>query len=183
SFTINCNDPDLHVVIDGEGNTYAGGGAVPFVIHVKPGTHMLRAKKGNRLVYEEKFSIAPGENREVDLSKWRWPPLPAKAPFTAEAAKFHQEEWAEHLRVPVEIVHPSGMKFRLIPPGAFSMGTPDEERSKVLQLLSADWQKGLVREEQSSHRVEIQSAFYLGVTELTVGQFKRFVSATGYKTT
>jgi formylglycine-generating enzyme required for sulfatase activity len=85
--------------------------------------------------------------------------------------------------VQIEIENPIGMKFRLIPAGEFSMGTPDVEKAKVLQLLSEDWQKGLVREEQSSRRVHIPSAFYLGVTELTVGQFRCFLQDTGYKTT
>jgi formylglycine-generating enzyme required for sulfatase activity/tetratricopeptide (TPR) repeat protein len=110
-------------------------------------------------------------------------PVLAKSPFTSDEAEKHQAAWAEHLKVPVEFKNSIGMKFRLIPAGEFSMGTPDEEKAKVLQLLSEDWQKGLVREEQSSWPARISSAFYLGVTELTVGQFKQFISSTAYKTT
>src|SRR5262249_20448553 len=98
-------------------------------------------------------------------------------------AKKHQAAWAKHLGVAVEIENPIGMKFRLIPPGEFSMGIPKEEKEKVLKLLSEDWQKSLVRQEQSSWPARLPSAFYLSETELTVGQFKQFISATAYKTT
>jgi serine/threonine protein kinase/formylglycine-generating enzyme required for sulfatase activity/tetratricopeptide (TPR) repeat protein len=181
--TINCNDPELHVVIEGEGNTYSGGLANGLTMYLKPGTHTLRLKKGNQIVYEEKFSIAPGENHVVDLTGGVCQPLPAKAPFTSDEAKKHQAAWAKYLGVPVEIENSIGMKLRLIPLGEFSMGIPDKEKEKVLQLLSEDWQKGLVREELSSQPMRIRSAFYLGETELTVGQFKQFITATGYKTT
>jgi hypothetical protein len=55
-----------------------------------------------------------------------WPadaPPPAIAPFDAEQAKQHQDAWARHLGTPVECENTLGMKFRLIPPGEFTMGT------------------------------------------------------------
>ncbi len=53
-------------------------------------------------------------------------PQPAIAPFSSEQAKKHQKEWADYLKVPVEYTNSIGMKFRLIPPGEFIMGsTPD----------------------------------------------------------
>jgi serine/threonine protein kinase/formylglycine-generating enzyme required for sulfatase activity/tetratricopeptide (TPR) repeat protein len=183
SISIKWLDPFVVIeVVDEDGNTSRSYRS-PFIVRLKPGLHRYRARKGETLLFDSEFRIAPGQNYEVDLSGRRWQPLLAKAPFSADEAKHHQEAWAEHIKVPVEMQNPIGMKFRLIPPGEFSMGTPDAERSKVLQLLSADWQKGLVREEQSSHRVSIESAFYLGVTELTVGQFRRFVSESHYITT
>ncbi|MFL5240690.1 MAG: SUMF1/EgtB/PvdO family nonheme iron enzyme [Gemmataceae bacterium] len=107
----------------------------------------------------------------------------AIAPFDGQQALAYQETAANRLGAPIEFKNSIGMKLGLIPPGEFLMGTSDKEKEKVLQSLSEDWQKGFIREELSARRVRIPSAFYLGVTELTVGQFKRFVKATGYKST
>jgi formylglycine-generating enzyme required for sulfatase activity len=61
-----------------------------------------------------------------------------------------------------------GMEFALIPPGRFLMGSPpnEEERQK----------------NEQQHEVEITQAFGLGVVPVTVGQFRPFVQATGYRT-
>ena len=53
-------------------------------------------------------------------------PPPAVAPFDAQKAKEHQEAWAKHLGVPVELTNSIGMKLVLIPPGEFTMGSPKE---------------------------------------------------------
>ncbi len=62
-----------------------------------------------------------------------------------------------------------GMRFKLIPKGAFSMGSPAEDK----QALG---------DEKPRHRVTIKRPFYLGVTEVTRGQFRRFVADAGYQT-
>src|SRR5262249_54479205 len=49
-------------------------------------------------------------------------PPPARAPFNAQQARDHQKAWAKYLGVPVEYTSKSGMQFRLIPPGEFTMG-------------------------------------------------------------
>ena len=60
------------------------------------------------------------------------------------------------------------MKFALIPAGEFLMGSPvTDGEVKLLEL---------------QHRVRITRPFYLGVHEVTRGQFRRFVDATGYQT-
>jgi sulfatase modifying factor 1 len=61
-----------------------------------------------------------------------------------------------------------GIKLKLIPAGTFQMGSPDDD-------------KDTNNDEKPQHEVRI-SAFYLGVTEVTRGQFRRFVDETGYKT-
>lgn len=61
-----------------------------------------------------------------------------------------------------------GMTFAWIPPGKFQMGSPASE----------EWR----RWDERLHRVEITRPFYLGVHEVTVGQFRQFVRATGYRT-
>jgi serine/threonine protein kinase/formylglycine-generating enzyme required for sulfatase activity len=46
-------------------------------------------------------------------------PPPASAPFDEKQAKAHQQAWAKHLGVPVEMTNSIGMKLVLIPPGDF----------------------------------------------------------------
>jgi formylglycine-generating enzyme required for sulfatase activity len=97
------------------------------------------------------------------------PPSLAIAPFDAEAARAHQEAWAEHLGVEVQIENSIGMKLRLIPPGEFMMGSSESE-------------EGRRDDEGPQHRVQITRPFYLGKSPVTLGEFRAFVNATGYET-
>jgi formylglycine-generating enzyme required for sulfatase activity len=65
-----------------------------------------------------------------------------------------------------EVVNSIGMKFAMIPPGEFLMGSPESEPEAY-------------RFEKPQHRVRITEPFYLGVHEVTIGQFRRFVDAAG----
>ncbi len=60
-----------------------------------------------------------------------------------------------------------GMKLALIPPGEFIMGSPSAESGRG--------------EDELPHRVQITTPFYLAVHEVTVGQFRRFVTETGHR--
>jgi uncharacterized protein (TIGR03067 family) len=113
------------------------------------------------------------------------PPL-AIAPFDSSKAKEHQEAWAKYLGVPVETTNSIGMKLRLIPPGEFTMGTSAAEIDNLLkgtELKSAPWWiHEQVKSEGRDRRITIHEPFYIGAHEVTVGQFREFVRATGYKT-
>ena len=65
------------------------------------------------------------------------------------------------------ITNSIGMKLVLIAPGSFQMGTPEGKSDQS---------------DEKQHPVKLTKGFYLGVTEVTVGQFKNFVSDSGYKT-
>jgi formylglycine-generating enzyme required for sulfatase activity len=56
----------------------------------------------------------------------------------------------------------------LVPPGKFLMGTAEEEKGP--------------RDQRPQHRVRITRPLRLAVHEVTVGQFRSFVDATGYQT-
>ena len=105
-----------------------------------------------------------------------WPadaPPAAIAPFNAEQAKQHQEAWAKYLNVPVEYSNSIGMKFRLIPPGEFTMGSTEEEIEWTLGRIDRNdehWVK-CVRSEAPQHLVRLTSPFYLGRSEVTQSQF------------
>lgn len=84
--------------------------------------------------------------------------------------------------LPKPIENRLGMKFVLIPSGEFMMGSdespetlaksyPQYERARFLEL----------GDEAPLHKVRITRAFYLGQHEVTVGQFRRFLKASGYQ--
>jgi formylglycine-generating enzyme required for sulfatase activity len=108
------------------------------------------------------------------------PPRPLVAPFDKATAQAGQESWARHLRAPVEFANDHGQRFRLIPPGEFLMGSSAAERERMLKLYP------LLKAErmhyESQHRVRLTRPWYLSIHAVTVGQFSRFVSQTGYKT-
>ena len=70
---------------------------------------------------------------------------------------------------PSLITNSLGMKFAPIKAGEFLMGSPDTD-------------KDAEDDEKPQHRVRITRPFYLGVHEVTRGQFRRFVDDSGYQT-
>ena len=61
---------------------------------------------------------------------------------------------------PRELDNSIAMKFRLIPAGEFTMGSPDSD-------------SGARSTEKPQHRVRITKPFYLGTTEVTQGQYEK----------
>jgi serine/threonine protein kinase/formylglycine-generating enzyme required for sulfatase activity len=111
----------------------------------------------------------------------------AVAPFSATRARAHQEAWAEYEGVPVEYENSVGMRFKLIPPGDFQMGSSTAEinwlKEKVPEYKTAPgWLAQSLRDEAPARSVSLGQPFYIGVHEVTVGQFRAFVRATGYRT-
>ena len=76
------------------------------------------------------------------------------------------------------------MKFVLILAGKFMMGSRDspEQVALVFDFYYVGARASSFENEHPIHRVRITRPFYLGVYEVTVGQFRQFVTATGYKT-
>ena len=109
-------------------------------------------------------------------------PPRAVAPFDAAQAKEYQNAWARYLGVETEeITNSIGMKLRLIPPGEFQMGSSPEQIQRILKHVS-EYGVSSVKREGPVHLVRIDKACYLGMCEVTVGQFRKFVEETGYKT-
>jgi formylglycine-generating enzyme required for sulfatase activity len=81
-----------------------------------------------------------------------------------------------------ETVDSIGMTFVEIPAGQFSMGgnEPAEAVAEAFGEYGRD--AGYFADEYPRHRVQISRPFLLGKHEVTVGQFRAFVEATGYRT-
>jgi len=68
-----------------------------------------------------------------------------------------------------------------IPPGEFMMGSSAEERAWATGI-EGGWKPGTGREEPEGdpRPARIKHGFWMGRTEVSVGQFRRFVEETGY---
>jgi len=77
------------------------------------------------------------------------------------------------------ITNSIGMELKLIPAGEFLMGSrvSAAELAKRFDTKAENFEDELPR-----HHVELTNPFYLGVTEVTKGQFHQFVLADGYRT-
>lgn len=74
-----------------------------------------------------------------------------------------------------------GMRMVRIPAGEFLMGSdePLEVLQQAFPLMEPERLKALV-DEAPVHRVRITKPFYMAQTEVTVGQFRHFLKASGY---
>ena len=87
--------------------------------------------------------------------------------------------------MPKLITNSIGMKLVLIPSGEFQMGSHEsgEEVARLAKQYGYDSAKAEdYADEHPQHRVQLSRPFYLGIHEVTVGQFRAFVKATDYKT-
>ncbi|MEE3371779.1 MAG: SUMF1/EgtB/PvdO family nonheme iron enzyme [Planctomycetota bacterium] len=83
----------------------------------------------------------------------------ASAPFSAQQAAGYQQAWADAFKVPVALTNSIGLKLRLVPAGKFLMGSA---------LDVAD--RG---QDESQHEVVLSTPYYLGVYEVTQGQYEQ----------
>ena len=83
-----------------------------------------------------------------------------------------------------QITNSIGMKLVLIRPGEFMMGSHESAAEMVAFLnktYGVDLDAAWANNEHPQHRVRITKPFYLGAYHVTVGQFRQFVTETGYK--
>ena len=163
-------------------------------------THGLRCrfKTGGRILSFTPNMTSPvfptaAEKVSGTVSKDDAPPL-AIAPFDEKKAKEHQAAWAKYLGVPVEMKNSIGMKFVLIPPGEFDMGTGDadfrqisKEADEYMSTRKAgerwrlpQWFRDIMVGETPQHRVAMTKPFYLGISEVTRRQYSAIIHKSLY---
>lgn len=117
----------------------------------------------------------------IARSRWYyWPedaPEPAVAPFTDIQAKAHQQAWAKYLNLDVEYTNSVGMKFVLIPPGEFIMGSTPRESDRFLKLVNPieKYWHDFAKSEAPQHKVILTHPFYLGVHEVTQANYEQIM--------
>jgi serine/threonine protein kinase/formylglycine-generating enzyme required for sulfatase activity len=130
--------------------------------------------------------VSAAEFKALPMAPARVAPKAAVAPFDADQAKALQDDWAKHLGVDTEITNSIGMKLRLIPPGEAMIGTAEREKQALIAQAAKENAStsaaGLIQNELPHKARRVEEPFYLGIQEVTFGQFKRFVEATNYKT-
>ena len=74
----------------------------------------------------------------------------------------------------MEYTNSIGMKFRLIPPGEFLMGSTPEEIEAALKDVGEDkhWQE-CIKSEAPQHKVILTQPIYLGVNEVTQAEYEK----------
>jgi formylglycine-generating enzyme required for sulfatase activity len=127
---------------------------------------------------------APASSPTPEPSKekrpWQgWPmkaPLPAIPPFNAEQAQKHQEDWGAYLKTPVEFNNSIGMKFRLVPPCEFMMGSTTDELDEALAAAGNNEDaKKQIRTAGPRHNVILNQPIHIGVHEVTQGQYEKIM--------
>lgn len=85
-------------------------------------------------------------------------PLDGLAEGSVEAQE-QQKQAADAMGMPVEVqTRKIGIRFRLVPAGKFMMGSPESEKGD---------------RDETYHQVRITRAFYVGMFEITQGQWKK----------
>jgi formylglycine-generating enzyme required for sulfatase activity len=118
----------------------------------------------------------------VEFSNSGDTPPPAVAPFGDKIAALHQKRWASHLHVPAVKTNAIGMKFVLIPPGEFDIGTTQKEairvraqNQKTKDADKSDFSDFCLGVPQ--HHVKITKPFYLGAYTVTQGEYQALMGS------
>ncbi len=80
-----------------------------------------------------------------------------------------------------ELTNSIGMRLAVLRPDEFEMGSSPAEIRRIRNEWNAD--ENILQAEQPNHKVRISRPFLMGKYPVTVGEFKKFVSETGYRTT
>ena len=121
-------------------------------MELTPGRYHLEVSAPGYETTKEWIDLAAGEDKYVDIrltERWK---------TVAEQVKV----------IDKTLTNSIGMKFALIQPGTFTMGSP--------------WNEPERNSDETPHRVTLTRGFHMGATEVTVGQWRLFIKDTGYRT-
>jgi len=108
-------------------------------------------------------------------------------PMAADEIQSRQSAWAATLDTraerEVDLGEGTLLKMMLVPPGEFVQGLSEAERTVLEREPGSEFWMGTLRNVgEPVRRVRIGRAFWMGRTEVTVGQFRRFVDETKHRT-
>jgi formylglycine-generating enzyme required for sulfatase activity/tRNA A-37 threonylcarbamoyl transferase component Bud32 len=126
-----------------------------------------------------------GDERLRRGGSWSCPPELCRAASRHHfdpGSRFNDMGFRVICEIPREgtITNSIGMKLVAIPAGKFTMGSPQPEIDHWLKIVGENWEKAHLPGEGPEHEVEISRPFYMGATEVTVGQFRQFVTQKNY---
>lgn len=101
-------------------------------------------------------------------------------------ARQSRERWAKdhgmELTMVVDLPKGNQLKLMLIPPGEFLMGSDLTEIASLWDSRNWFYVRRFVETQSPRHLVHITQPFWIGQCEVTRGQFREFVEATGFET-
>ena len=136
-----------------------------------PGRRKIEVEKDGLKVFGDEVTTVSGGRESIRVRPGGTDGLPTSATAVPERPLVGKPPAR-----PVTITNSIGMKLALIPDGQFNMGSDESDPDALSnEVVLKDGKK-------SKHPVRITRPFYLGVTEVTVGQFRRVFESSGYKT-
>lgn len=119
-------------------------------------------------IFLDKIEILPDKSPEGEAQGLKAKSPPIKAALPSVTPLMHSTEPAIKNGSWDIVSNSLGMAFVHVKPGNFTMGSPTNEKGRYF--------------DETSHQVILKQGFYIGQTEVTVGQWRRFIQATAYKT-
>ncbi|MBL7219841.1 MAG: formylglycine-generating enzyme family protein [Phycisphaerae bacterium] len=111
---------------------------------------------------------------------------PDKPPAAAAKPKADISTWAKispaqmaaakKLGVPVAFENSIGMRFVLIPPGTFMMGSKESAAEVARNCAMPNAGSGWFMDEHPHHKVTLTEAFYMSIHEVTQGAYKTLIT-------
>ncbi|MCR9201350.1 MAG: SUMF1/EgtB/PvdO family nonheme iron enzyme [Planctomycetaceae bacterium] len=83
---------------------------------------------------------------------------------------------------PAILTNRTGMQLKLIPEGSFLMGSSQSARELAVKYKEYGANESYLTDEHPRHRVTLTKPFYMGIHEVTRGQFAVFVRDQNYQT-
>lgn len=150
-----------------------------FILGELSGYSILPGRRQNPDPLKDTKTMEPAVDAAIlgEAKSWEgWPvdaPAPAMAPFNSEQARAHQEAWARYLGIPLEFTDGQKIKFILIPPGKFSLGSPPEQVKNLLANIPPAEHSihALLGSESPQREAILPRPFYLGIREVTQEQY------------
>lgn len=109
-----------------------------------------------------------------------------EAPFSTEEITAAREQLHSEEDLDPTLQDSLGLELLLIPSGSFLIGSTEEQVGMVNAVRPEWWtdetSEAALGPELGPREVVLTRPFYIGATEVTIGQFRQFVEETGYET-